>query len=59
MEALINGRKNCPGCRNWWFDRQHRGCLKGEGRHTYTTLGLAQYYAGQDKPCPDFDPIGD
>lgn len=51
--ATINGRKNCPGCRYWWFDRQRSGCSKDQKRSTNTTAQLYETYRPKEK-CQDF-----
>ena len=34
--------KNCPGCKNWWFNRRCYGCSKGH-KQTYTSLTLMDH----------------
>ena len=47
--------RNCPKCKNWWFDRTRYGCKLDDKRVTNTTLQLYSEYA--IGPCKDYSPV--
>lgn len=54
IDAVVGRSRNCPECRNWWFDRMRHGCSVDDKRPTNTTAQLGSQFAAG--PCKDFKP---
>ena len=50
----LPSKRNCPECKNWWFDRMKYGCCKGHKRTNTSITIMDDNAAGH---CIDFEPI--